>query len=67
MNDISAFTIRIPRQLADQIDARAKLNHRKRNGEINALLQAAIDHSVGSDLKIVKRMSDQSQSPTSQV
>lgn len=57
-----AFTIRIPAALADQIDARARLHHRRRNGEIIVLLQSAIDGSVGNDLEVIKRMSDQKQS-----
>lgn len=57
-----AFTIRIPAHLADQIDARARLHNRKRNGEIITLLQSAIDDAVGSDLAIIRKMSDQTQS-----
>jgi predicted transcriptional regulator len=61
-DDLKAFTVRVPRELVDQIDARAKFNHRKRNGEINVLLEMAIDASVKSDLQVLKRISDPSQS-----
>lgn len=48
-DDLDAFTIRIPRELKAQIDARAAINHRKRNGEITALLEKAIDDAVAAD------------------
>lgn len=50
-----AFTIRLPEDLADQIDHRAKLQRRSRNSEIAYLLQQAIDASVGADLNLFKR------------
>lgn len=55
-----AFTIRLSRELADQIDARATLNRRTRNGEITFLLETAIDQYVSSDLKILENMQDRS-------
>lgn len=61
MDDLKAFTIRVPRDLVDQIDARAKLNRRKRNAEINVLLEAAIDASVDSDLRVIKKTGGRSQ------
>ena len=61
MDDLKAFTIRVPRDLVDQIDARARLNHRKRNAEINVLLEIAIDTSVDSDLRVIQKISSQSQ------
>lgn len=61
MDDLKAFTIRVPRDLVDQIDARAKLNRRKRNAEINVLLEAAIDTSVDSDLQVIKKTGGRSQ------
>lgn len=61
MDDLKAFTIRVPRELVDQIDARAKLNKRKRNAEINVLLETAIDRMVNSDLQVLKKTADQSQ------
>ena len=62
MEDLKAFTIRVPARLVDQIDARAKLNRRKRNGEINVLLETAIDAGVQSDLEVVKKTEGRSQS-----
>ncbi|MCG7628993.1 hypothetical protein MHM88_14370 [Epibacterium sp. MM17-32] len=61
MEDLKAFTIRVPARLVDQIDARAKLNRRKRNGEINVLLETAIDAGVQSDLNVVKKTEGRSQ------
>jgi len=55
MDDLKAFTIRLPKRLVDQIDARAKLNRRARNGEIGVLLESAIDANVESDLEVLKR------------
>lgn len=55
MEDLKAFTVRLPRQLVDQIDARAKINRRKRNPEILVLLEKAIDADVQSDLKILQK------------
>lgn len=54
MTEMAAFTIRIPKQLADQIDARAKTNHRRRNQEINMLLERAIDDGVRRDLETIR-------------
>lgn len=54
---IVAFTVRLPKSLIDQIEVRAAINHRKRNGEIHALLENAIDGSVGSDIQVRKQMS----------
>lgn len=61
MDDLKAFTIRVPRDLVDQIDARAKMNRRKRNAEINVLLEDAIDRSVDSDLRVIKTTASRSQ------
>lgn len=58
--DLKAFTIRIPPELAAMIDARAKTNRRTRNAEITFLLEDAIDTSVENDRKLLKQMSDRS-------
>lgn len=55
MADMAAFTIRIPKPLADQIDMRAKLHRRTRNAEINVLLEEGIDERVGRDIEVIKR------------
>lgn len=62
MTDMKAFTLRIPAELADQIQARAVVNHRDRNKEIHALLEFAIDSSVNSDLRILRKPSNPSPS-----
>ena len=55
MDELVAFTVRIPRMLCDQIEDRRRLNRRSRNAEIAFLLEQAIDGSVASDLKVLQR------------
>lgn len=55
MTEMAAFTIRIPKSLAEQINARAKVQRRTRNAEITVLLEGAIDHSVDRDLETLKQ------------
>lgn len=56
-HDLQAFTIRIPPELAEMIDARAAMNRRTRNAEIRVLLEKAIDESVEKDLKLLRETS----------
>ncbi|AJD82911.1 Arc-like DNA binding domain protein [Achromobacter phage JWF] len=58
-DELDAFTLRIPRSLKDQIDTRAKLQHRTRNAEIIHLLSKAIDDSVDSDNSLKRNFSHQ--------
>lgn len=51
-----AFTIRIPSNLADQIETRAALNRRSRNREIEWLLESAIEVATQRDLKTLEEM-----------
>jgi hypothetical protein len=51
---LKAFTIRIPADLHDQIQARADINRRKKNAEIIAMLEETIDTSVERDLKLAR-------------
>jgi len=51
-----AFTVRMPRGLCAQIEARAALNHRSRNGELNAMLENAIDATTAKDLEEIRRI-----------
>lgn len=51
-SELSAFTIRIPEELLNQIVTRAGLHRRSRNNEIIALLERAIDASVASDREL---------------
>lgn len=53
--DSKLFSIRIPRQLLNQIEQRASVNRRSRNSEILCLLEHAIDQGVVNDLGILKR------------
>lgn len=56
-----AFTVRLPRDLVDQIDARARVNKRRRNAEIHLLLERAIDHLVKTDLDLLNKHADLTQ------
>jgi hypothetical protein len=51
-NDLTTFSIRIPRSLCDQIEARKKVSKRSRNGEITLLLETAIDILVARDKRL---------------
>lgn len=50
MKKMKAFTIRIPTDLHDQIEARAMINRRTKNAEIIHILETAIDEQVARDL-----------------
>lgn len=52
--DVISFTVRLPRELGDQITGRAKLNRRSRNQEIISLLIDAIDSRTAADLALTK-------------
>lgn len=54
--ELKAFTVRLPETLIEQLDARAGVNRRKRNQEIQYLLEQAIDTSVASDLEVIQKM-----------
>lgn len=54
MKKMKAFTIRIPTDLHDQIEARAAVNRRTKNAEIVHILETAIDEAVARDLSIAR-------------
>ncbi len=54
MKKMKAFTIRIPADLHDQIEARALVNRRTKNAEIIHILETAIDDQVRRDIKLAK-------------
>ncbi len=54
MKKMKAFTIRIPADLHDQIEARAMVNRRTKNAEIIHILETAIDEHVAIDIKLAK-------------
>lgn len=54
MKKLKAFTIRIPADLHDQIEARAIINRRVKNAEIIHILETAIDEQVARDLSLAK-------------
>lgn len=54
MKHLKAFTIRIPQDLHDQIEARAAVSRRTKNAEIIHIIETAIDNQVNADLKLAK-------------
>lgn len=58
MADTLNFTIRLPVELATQVEKRATINRRSRNGEIVVLIEKAIDAAVLEDLKVLRSSSD---------
>jgi len=50
--EFAAFTLRIPKQLKEQIELRAKIQHRTRNAEIVHMLTHAIDSAVARDVEL---------------
>lgn len=54
-NNLKVFSVRLPQELAKQIDDRCALNRRTRNAEIVLLLEQAIDLNVARDLKLLGR------------
>lgn len=55
-NDRSVFSLRLPKDLADQIDGRAAANFRNRNAEIVMLLRQVIDLNTSRDKKLLEAM-----------
>lgn len=53
-NDLATFTVRIPKNLEQQIQARAELHRRSRNAECQLLLEMALDLAVQRDLKMLQ-------------
>lgn len=48
-SELKVFSLRLPKELARQIDARAKLTRRTRNSEIVSMLETHIDLMVARD------------------
>lgn len=55
-NELTTFSIRIPKSLCDQIEARKRVSKRSRNGEITLLLETAIDILVARDKKLQQEL-----------
>lgn len=53
-NDKSTFSVRLPTALVKMLDQRAALNRRSRNGEVEILLEQAIDLHVMRDKKLLE-------------
>lgn len=54
MNSLVSFTVRIPRELDEQITQRKLVNRRSKNAEVQVLLEQAIDRAVAEDLKLLR-------------
>lgn len=50
-----SFTVRLPRELGDQITKRAAVMRRSRNQEIISMLISVIDQSVAADLALTQK------------
>lgn len=63
-NELSAFSLRIPKALNDQIEKRAKVNRRSRNAEITFLLEQAIDLNVARDQRLLEEQRKRNENQT---
>lgn len=59
----ATFSLRIPVELADQIDARRKISKRSRNKEIELLLERQIEAEVERDRLLIEKMSKMNLTP----
>lgn len=57
-NGKRTFSLRLPHEMADQIDARAQISRRTRNTEIVYMLEAYLDLLVAKDKKILNNLSE---------
>lgn len=55
-NGVMTFSLRVPMSLGKQLEARAAVNRRNRNAEIQMLLEEAIDMHVARDQKLALEM-----------
>ncbi len=53
-----AFSVRLSKELVDQIDARRKVAKRSRNMEVELLIERQIQVEVQRDLELVKKMAE---------
>ena len=51
-NELTTFSIRIPKSICDQIDFRKQFSRRSRNGEVTFLLQTALDVLIARDKRL---------------
>lgn len=59
----ASCSIRIPRSLMDQIEARCKVSKRSKNKEIQLLLERQIDAEVKRDQELVAKMAAMNLAP----
>lgn len=55
-DDYSTFSIRIPKEIADQLAVRARILRRSRNAEVLVLITQALDYSVAQDIQMQQDM-----------
>lgn len=55
-DDRVAFTLRIPKTLNAQVEARRKINKRTRNSEIHYLIEAGIQAGVERDRRLIESL-----------
>jgi metal-responsive CopG/Arc/MetJ family transcriptional regulator len=59
----AAFSVRIPIELLDQIDARRKVSKRSRNKEIEMLLERQIEAEVERDQLMIDKIAKMNLTP----
>lgn len=57
-NGLAVFSLRLPSELAKQVDDRASVNRRTRNAELTVLIEKGIEASVQADLELLKKHGD---------
>lgn len=54
LEDMIASTLRLPREVHEQVVTRAKINRRTKNAELILLIERGIDAGTASDLKLIQ-------------
>ena len=62
--DTKAFTVRMPIELARQVDSRADINRRSRSAEVIYLVEQALDRQAADLQKEVARVKGSQGPPT---
>lgn len=53
---VKSLTVRVPVEMAEQIEARAALHHRSMSAECELLLEHALDTILSRDLELLTKM-----------
>jgi hypothetical protein len=59
LEDLIASTLRLPREVHEQVVNRAKINRRTKNAELILLIEAGIDAGTASDLRLIESLKNQ--------